>query len=238
MKAENVSFFASGKSLLRNAHVRVEPRKLTLLLGCNGAGKSTLLRILAGTLSPRSGEVSARGKPLREFPPQKRAETIGYLPQGLSTPFAFTVEEIVQLGANKTTISIVCEALEIEALRGRTLTTLSGGERQRAALARVLSTPARTLLLDEPTAHLDLRHALRLLHALRERALGGDAILLATHDLALCLPFANHVLILTEGELTFDAPTSELTPEILERCLGIEAQLLPEGALSGYLKFS
>jgi iron complex transport system ATP-binding protein len=238
LRAEGVTVTVAGKSLLKNVSVAVQPGRLTVLLGCNGAGKSTLLRALAGISSPSSGIVTLDETPLRQIPPEARAKTVAYLPQSLNAPFAFTVDELIHLNANKTTHPPVCEMLEIEELRGRALTGLSGGERQRAALARVLSGPARTLLLDEPTAHLDLRHTLRLLHRLRERTQLGEAILVATHDLPLCLPFADHVLILTDGRRTFDDSKGRLTPEILETCLGIETALLPANALSGYLKLT
>lgn len=238
LRAERVGVSVAGKDLLKNVGFTVETGALTALLGCNGAGKSTLLRALAGVSRLSDGEISLGGQPLRQIPPQKRARAVAYLPQELKTPFAFTVEELIGLNNNYLTSNSALDPLEIEPLRGRTLTTLSGGEKQRAALARALTGEARILLLDEPTAHLDLRHALRLLHHLRERARAGDAVLIATHDLTQCLPFADRALILTQGDLAFDGPLAELTPEILERCLGIERELLPEGGFSGYLNFS
>ena len=234
LTAGNLLVSVGGKTVVDGLDLTLEKGRLTLLLGSNGAGKSTLLRTLAGIQPFREGTVHVDGDPLNRMSQRNRAHKIAYLPQSLRTPFAFTVREFLKIGdVNELLLTDALEAMELAPILPRALTTLSGGERQRTAVARALGSDAPVMLLDEPTAHLDLRHSLRLLHYLKMRTSRDTAILVATHDLTLLLPFAERVLILANGTISFDGTPRELTPEALERGLGVEKHLLPDAAFPG-----
>ena len=213
----------------------LEAGTLTLLLGVNGAGKSSLLRCLSGAAKADAGRITLHGEDISRMKPFERTRKIGYLPQAFQSPFAFTASELLRIGAGKDVPPThpAVEALEIGALLPRALSALSGGERQRAAVCRALVGDASVLLLDEPTAHLDPRYALRLLRYLQSRASAGQTICMASHDLALTLPFASHISLLDRGRIAFHGPVRDLPLHALRTGLqlGEEIQRDEDGRL-------
>jgi iron complex transport system ATP-binding protein len=203
----------------------------TAVVGPNGAGKTTLLRALAGLLPPAAGAVSLDGRALAEWPAAERGRAVAWLGQGAADTAAgdLTARDLVALGrlphfglfgtpgaADRAAIDAAMHETDCSALAARRLSQLSGGERQRVALARVLSTGARTLLLDEPTAHLDAPHQRALLQGLRRRAAEGVAVLTVLHDLTLALA-ADRVLALDRGRVVADGAPAD---PALRRALG------------------
>lgn len=240
LTADRVTLSAGGRRLLDTVSLRLQPGELHVLLGANGAGKSCLLRLLAGDRRPDSGEVRLDDRPLPRWPPRELARRRAVLPQGEALRFGFTVREVVSLGriAARTgtpeqEAALIDEALcdaDLAHLGGRRYPSLSGGERQRVQLARVLvqlATPAerkldgRYLLLDEPTAALDLAHQHGCLEVARRKAREGAGVLAVLHDIHLAARFADRISLLHEGRLLTQGPPAQvLTPENLTRAYG------------------
>lgn len=227
---------------LRQVSAALLPGEIVAIVGPNGAGKTTLLRVAAGELPPSSGSVELAGRQLAHWPLQVRARHIAVLPQASSLNFPFTVAEVVALGRSPHSsgkaidtaiVTAALAAMDMTHLRDRLYTHLSGGEKQRTQLARVMAqiwraedAGTRLLLLDEPTASLDLGHQQQLMQRVREFAAGGAAVLMVLHDLNLALGFADRLLALHHGGVIADGPAAEvLSAELLRHLFGASAEL-------------
>jgi iron complex transport system ATP-binding protein len=226
-----------GPEVVSGASLAVGRGRLSALVGANGSGKSTLVRLLCGLLKPSGGEVWFAGAPLESLDARTRARRIAYVPQTVSTVFPFTALEVVLTGRSPYTSRFRFEtardveaaraalaAVDAEHLAARPVTELSGGERQMVALARALAQEPECLLLDEPSAALDLKHRaalVRHLVALRERA--GMTALIITHDLQLLDPAFDQVYAMRRGAVAASGPPAEvLREEILRDIYGDE----------------
>lgn len=213
--------------VLENVSLSVAEGQMLALLGPNGAGKSTLLRVLTGLHPLRVGTVELFGRDLRQISPSERAQLVAVVPQEVTTPMAFTVAELVALGRrrwaqlDKHDRHVVEEALaytDMLELRERFYSELSGGEKQRAIIALALAQEPKLLLLDEPTAHLDINHRLEVLQLLerlnRER---GLTVLMTSHDLNLAAEFFPQLALLDRGRLVAAGSARDvLRAELLE----------------------
>jgi len=221
LEARGLDFAYPGSSLaLHGVSLAIEPRTLTAIIGANGSGKSTLIRLLAGLLVPAAGEVRLDGKPLAVWLPRARARQIAYVPQSMSVAFPFAALDVVLTGRSPHLNLLGFEdatdrgramdalaAVGADHLAGRQVTSLSGGERQMVMLARALAQEPRILLLDEPSASLDLKHRaglMRTLAGLREAR--GLSVVMVTHDLQLTGALFDRVVALRHGELAADGP--------------------------------
>ena len=209
--------------------------EVTAICGPNGAGKSTLLQCLAGLLLPEGGAAMLDGANLASLEPRTRARAIGYLPQEGEIAWDLSVQNLVALGRlpyrdrGEAQVNAAIEALDLETLSTRPVSTLSGGEKARALLARVLAGEPRWLLADEPLAALDLGHQLDLVGRLREVARTGAGVVLVLHDLSLAMNHADRVLVLDKGGLVADAaPEVALDSELIEQVWGVPARWLGE----------
>jgi iron complex transport system ATP-binding protein len=239
LAACDVSIRRGGRQTLDAASVTLETSHLTAILGPNGSGKSTLLRALAGLWAPAAGAVFLDGRSLALVPRREVARRIAFLPQDTRCDFAFTVEEVVAMGrhphrgrfdregdADRNAVEAALARCDLETLRQRALDSLSGGERQRVAIARCLATQPDVLLLDEPTAHLDLEHALALLDLCRSLAHAGHAVAIATHDLSLASSYATRALVLRGGRVVQSGDAGEaLTPAVCRTVFGVETEI-------------
>jgi iron complex transport system ATP-binding protein len=238
LEAREIDVKYGPREAVTGVSLRVSPHEITAVVGPNGAGKSTFMRALNGALVPARGLVLLDQKPLRSFARRVVSRRIAVVAQEADLRFPVTVMEFV-LGGRYAWSSTgmwgwetahdieaarvaLCET-ELEEFASRLMNQLSGGERQRAVLARALATEAGILLLDEPTANLDLAHqaaVLRLVRALCDRR--GTASVVVTHDLNLAAEFADHVLLLKGGRaLAYGPPREVLTPELLEEVFEI-----------------
>lgn len=226
LSARGLSAGYRGAEAVRDVDLTVEPRRVAVLIGPNGSGKSTLLRCLARAHPPRQGSVRVDNEDLYRLSAHAAARRIAYVAQENPAPFAFTVSELVALGASigvtgrpqQDRVEAALRLLDLNGLAGRSLLTLSGGERQRAALARAFAQETPYLLLDEPTAHLDLRHQIALLEAVRAVAAGGKGVLLILHDLNLAAAYADVLFLLHEGRLfASGTPGQTLTAETIRQ---------------------
>jgi iron complex transport system ATP-binding protein len=223
--------------VVRGASLVVERGRLSALVGANGSGKSTLIRLLAGLLKPTAGEVMLGGVPLERVDPRARARRVAYVPQTVSTVFPFTALEVVltgrsphssrfrfETGRDVEAARAALAAVDAAHLETRPVTELSGGERQLVALARALAQEPECLLLDEPSAALDLKHRAGLIRHLRRlRDEQGMTALVVTHDLMLLDPAFDRVHAVRLGEVIAEGtPADVLRDEVLAHIYGDE----------------
>ncbi|HEY6511310.1 MAG TPA: ABC transporter ATP-binding protein [Burkholderiaceae bacterium] len=210
LDASGLTLRAGTRELASGLALRVHAGDLWCVLGPNGSGKTTLLHTLAGVQPPAAGRIEVMNSDLAQASPEQLARWRGLLPQTVHDSFSATALDVVLLGRHPhhdrwsfddaEDRRIAHDALAVvdaAALAARDVTTLSGGERQRVAIAALLAQRVPLMLLDEPTAHLDLKHQVGVLEHLRALArAGGSAAVIALHDLNLAARFASHVLVL------------------------------------------
>jgi iron complex transport system ATP-binding protein len=208
------------------------------IIGSNGSGKSTTLRVLAGLIRPDRGEVLLDGEPLHRYHPNRRARHLAFVPQAYQPAFEFTVEQTVLMGRmpystgfsgfetdeDRAIASEAIALLELEDLRNEPVTKLSGGELQRVVIARALAQSPRNVLLDEPTAHLDIAHQQDVMHRLRERVdRGGLSIVSTIHDLNLAALYCDSIVALRGGRIVKAGATEDvLRTDVLRAVFGVE----------------
>jgi iron complex transport system ATP-binding protein len=239
LEAREISINYGERVAVADVSLCTAPGEITAIIGPNGAGKSTLIRALNGALLPSNGEVLLDEKPLRSFARRAVARRIAVVAQEADLRFPVTVQEFVLGGRyawsgmglwgweTEQDLAVTREVLretELEDLSARLMSELSGGERQRAVLARALATEAGVLLLDEPTANLDLAHQATLLRLVRARCdQERAAALIVTHDINLAAEFADRVLLLLKGRcLASGKPEDVLTAELLREVFEIQ----------------
>ena len=222
--------------------LRVDAGEVLGLIGPNAAGKSTLARIACGLLRPSAGSVRLRGDDAFALPRRERARRVAFLSQDEPADLPFTAREVALMGRaphlglwaleapgdRALAESALAEADALD-LADRPVTQLSGGERQRVFLARAFAQDAALLVLDEPTASLDLGHQVSLVNALRRRENGGA--LLVLHDLALAGVACDRLVLLRAGRMLAEGPSLEvLRPEVLGAAYGTEVHVVPDPA--------
>jgi iron complex transport system ATP-binding protein len=235
-----VSFRASALSFsygLREVTFELPSAGFVTIAGPNGAGKSTLLGILAGLRHPYKGQCQYRGVEVRRWRRQEFARKVAFLPQSVKLEFPFTAEQVVFMGrapyaggwfespADHAAVKRAMETTDATAFAPRDFRSLSGGEKQRVILASALAQEPETLLLDEPTTFLDLKHQLamyKLLAALAKRML----VVAVTHDLNLALRFSDRVIVMEDGKIAAQGPPQEaLAPAMIDRVFGVRAEM-------------
>jgi len=238
LKIQNLSASYHGRQALHDVSFNVNNGEILALIGPNGAGKSTIIRAASGVI-PSTGSVRTNGDDFHALDPLQRAKYIAVVPQAISLPPAFTVWETVLMGrtpylgflgsASSHDEELARESLSrvnALSLSERRVGELSGGEAQRVLLARALCQSTPILLLDEPTAHLDLQYQVSLLELIRELSHKENlAVLIALHDLNLAARYADRVALLVGGKLdALGTPRDVLTPEKISNayCLPIQ----------------
>jgi iron complex transport system ATP-binding protein len=227
--------FAYG---LREASFELTAPGLVAIAGPNGAGKSTLLGIMAGLRHPYSGSCVYRDTEVSRWQRRDFARRVAFLPQMLRFEFPFTAEQVVLMGRtpygggwfeSPADFEVVEQAMAITdtlPFRARDFRSLSGGERQRVVLASALAQKPQTLLLDEPTTFLDLKHQISMYRILADLAREGMLVIAVTHDLNLALQFADRALVLDHGRLTAEgAPADVFTPRLIREVFEVDATL-------------
>jgi iron complex transport system ATP-binding protein len=233
----NLSAGYGARLILRDVSFTINAGQVLALVGPNGAGKSTLIRVLSGVLPTRGGEARLNGTDLLRLSPAERARRVAVVPQLVHLPEAFTVSEIVLMGRTphlplwagegrrdcEVAWSAMCRA-HVEGLAERRVDELSGGEQQRVVLARALAQEPQVLLLDEPTAHLDLKHQIGVLDLVQTLAREEKlTVLMTLHDLNLAALYADQVALMQRGEIVAQGSARDVfTADQLSRVYGVE----------------
>lgn len=235
LDVHELSFGYGLQPVLRQVSFQVGPGGFVVIIGPNGSGKTTLLRIMAGLQGGFSGRVRVQGKAVQGIPPRRLARIIGHVPQQRTGPCPFSVREMVLLGraphlgvfglekeADRETAEQAMRFTQVDHLADRSMDELSGGEAQRVVIARALCQEPRIMLLDEPTAALDLAHQVRIMDLMerlcRDR---GMTVVMVSHDLNLAAMYGRHLLLLKQGRvLRQGRPDRVLTFEALEEAYG------------------
>ena len=237
LELREVSAGYPGRVVLEGVSLAVRPGRVLALLGPNGCGKSTLLRTMAGLLPALGGTVLLDGRPLGDYGPWRIARSVAYLPQARTAP-NITARRLALHGRfpylsyprryREEDYAAVDRALrQADALdlADRPLPELSGGQRQKVYLAMALAQETKTILMDEPTTYLDVRHQLEVLALVRRLAGEGRGAVLALHDLCLALTTADDVAVLGEGRLlALGGPEEIYRSGLLERVMGIRLE--------------
>jgi iron complex transport system ATP-binding protein len=238
MVADAVGVSLGDRPVLEGVSLDVRDGEVLALVGPNGAGKSTLLAVLSGERRPDSGSVTLDGRPLHEFAPLELARRRAMLTQDNALSFPFLVREVLEMGRSpwvrtpqfgddERALAEAATRADVVHLLDRRFTELSGGERARVSLARVLAQDTGIVLLDEPTAALDLRHQEDVLAVARHLAAAGRAVVVVLHDLSLAGAVADRVGLLAAGRLvSLGSPREVLTASALSEVYGVEVEVI------------
>jgi iron complex transport system ATP-binding protein len=236
LSARRLSFRYGERAVLREVDIDLHPGRVTILLGPNGSGKSTLIRVLSGVLPPAGGEVLLAGRPPGSYGRREMARLLSVVGQDPPVDFPMTVSAYVELGrfphqglfggtttADREEVERALAATGLDPLRDRTLSEISAGERQLATVARAIAQGARVMLLDEPTAFLDIRHRVAFYEIVTRLAgTRGVAALVASHDLSLCAEYGERIVLLSGGTVAAQGtPEAVLTPENVRAAYGV-----------------
>jgi len=241
LAVEALAFGFPGRTVGRDVSFSLEAGEVMCVLGPNGGGKTTLFRTVLGLLEPHAGSIQLDSSSLKSLSRAEIARRVGYVPQGHSAYFAYTVREFVLMGRTahlgvfaspaRKDLMVADRALEslgIAQLADQPVTEISGGERQLALVARALAQEPKLLVLDEPTASLDFGNQVRVLERIAALAGSGLAILFSSHDPDHAFMCARRALLLAEGRvLEAGAPRDVIRADTLERMYRVSVQVLP-----------
>ena len=236
----SVQFGYRGEPLFHGFEFRLGDREMTGVLGPNGTGKTTLVRLASGYLRPQSGRILLSERDVKALPARERARRIAVVPQETHLAFNFNVREVVSMGraphqgllgiersVDQQQVALAMDRTAVGELASRSFHQLSGGERQRVILARALAQEPQILLLDEPTAFLDLKHRLIVYELLtRLNRETGLTLMVVSHDINLVARYCRRVVLLHDGRVVADGtPEEVLVPENIRTVYGVEAKV-------------
>jgi iron complex transport system ATP-binding protein len=242
LEVKNISLSYNHSPVVEDLSFELLPGELVGLIGPNGCGKTSIIKAISRVLPPRSGQIILDGKEIRYYSHSALAQVIGVVPQNPSLPDTFKVFEVVLLGRNPhlgwlrgegpNDIGIAWRAMEktgIAALAERKISELSGGERQRVTIARVLAQEPQVILLDEPTANLDLSHQIEIVGLMknlcREKQI---VVMIAIHDLNLAAQFCDRLIMINKGRIhAVGTPQEVITSENIREVYGAGSTVYP-----------
>lgn len=228
---DDLCFSYRDTAILRDLSFSIEKEEFFVILGPNGSGKTTLLKTMAGLGRIDSGNLGILGQPIERYSRKDLAKTVALVPQMVPLDLPFTVAEVVMMGRapylgllgveGDADLALAGEALAftgVEHLAGRKVSELSGGERQRVIIAKAICQEPAIILLDEPTASLDLSHQVRIMDLMeRMKNERGTTVVMVSHDINLAAMYADRILLLKDGTIaSLGLPADVLTADILE----------------------
>ena len=244
----NLSHSFGKRNVLRNLSFSIEKGDFFIIIGPNGSGKTTLMKLMAGILRPQKGQIEILGLPNRSYTPKALARAVAFVPQRLPVDLPFTAGEAVLLGRapyqgalgieRDRDLEIANQAMqftEVDHLNRLNISQLSGGELQRVFIARAICQEPEIMLLDEPTASLDLAHQVKVMDLMEKlKREKGITVIMVSHDVNLAAMYGNQVLLLKEGEIASSGfPSDVLSFEKLEETYGCKL-LVDESPLGGF----
>ena len=242
IELKDVSLGYNGSAVLNNVSLKAASGEILGLIGPNGSGKSTLIRAMARVISPFYGCVLINGRDVRNIKREELAKLVAVVPQNPALPVAFTAFEVVLMGRTphlgflryegKEDVTIAWQAMKTtrtELLAERRVGELSGGERQRVVIARALTQQSKIILLDEPTAHLDISYQLEILNLIKSLCLEKSlTVIAALHDLNLAAQYCDYLVMLNGGRIyTEGIPQDVLTVQNIKEVYGAEVCVFP-----------
>ena len=234
----NVGKRYGATDVLQSIHLSLAAGEFVAIAGPNGAGKSTLLSIIGGLMAPSSGTCCFLGQAAHQWSRRGFARRVAVVLQTEEVAFPFTVEDVVYMGRmphrsglyesseDHEAVERALATTETEVFRSREFRTLSGGEKQRVLLASALAQSPEVLLLDEPSAHLDLHHQATLYRLLRSLSVGGLLVVAVTHDLNIASMWADRLILLQDGTVRADdIPTEVMSPKIISDVFQVHVEV-------------
>lgn len=236
IEVQGLGFRYGERAVLDGVSFTVESGQLYGVLGPNGSGKTTLLRLMLAFLRPTSGRVMVEGRELSSYGRRELARVMAAVPQESPVEFPFTVSELVMMGrtphlglsgieseADARAAQVAMERCGIVELASRPIHALSGGELRRVFIARALAQEGRVLLLDEPTAGLDIHHQIAIFEVLKAEARAGKTVVTVVHDLNLAAAYCDRLLLLSNGRSLAEGKVEEvLTYRLVRECYGVD----------------
>lgn len=242
--AENISYRIGRKEILNDCSLTLKPGKFTAIVGPNGAGKTSLLKVMSNETTKCEGHILLNGKETKKINNKEISRQRAVLPQNTSLNFPFTIEQVIEIGRyphntikaeNDRIISDVIAQTNLTNFKGRVYQTLSGGEQQRVQLARVMAQMwdetvfPKYLLLDEPTASLDISQQHNIMHLARQTLSRNMGVMAIIHDLNLAVQYADYIIFMKEGKIIAQGMTRDvLSKEIIEETFSHPVQLLTD----------
>jgi len=236
---DGVGVSLGGARILRDVSFEVSAGSFAAVVGPNGAGKTTLLRTINGVLVPDEGRVLVDGRDVAGLSARETARLVATVPQETDLSFEFPVQDVVEMGRtahqgrfertsddDRAAVEGAMERARVGELADRSVGSISGGERQRVLLARALAQATPVLVLDEPTASLDIHHQVRTLGLVADLVEEGRAAVAAIHDLDLAARFCDALIVVADGRVLASGPPGEvLTEPVVERAFGGRAAI-------------
>ncbi len=236
---DNLHFSYNGTPVIRGINYNAPAGSFTAVLGPNGSGKTTLIRLINGMLLPQQGRVELMGRSTAGIKAATLAKEMAYVPQREQNVFSSTVFDTVLLGRNpyirwaptredRRIVSEIMVQLSLDDIALKDINKLSGGQRQRVFIARALAQQPTVMLLDEPTASLDLRHQHEVLQLLRDLSRKGITMLMAIHDLNLAIKYCTDFMVLDEGEMVARGGREIFNEELIEQVYRVKVKMVKD----------
>ena len=240
LSLSGVSVKRGKRNIVNDVSLEVRSGEVLALVGPNGAGKSSILATLSGDLTPEKGEAMLMNRPTANYRPMQQARLRAMLLQANQVSFPFTVQQVVDMGRSPwagqpeeerddEAVAEATNSVEIGHLLGRRFNELSGGEKARVSLARVLAQETPIVLLDEPTAALDLHHQERVMGLIRRLGHDGKSVVVVVHDLNLAAAYADRVALIVEGRVdATGSPSEVITAERISEVYRVDVDVLTD----------